>query len=610
VAYTDANDPAAVALLRQAFELARKIGGLVVDESSRIELKEAMVAGMSQGYETFIRLCNEAISYHITGLRDAQQPAGMNAGQSNFQGSVREDIRMFDQTMLGETCQRGIAAPFREINGLAGDVKFVWGGLSDADAKTFADFLYTMKQAGFQPSEQSLPTVNDRTGLSWERSEAPAQTPADGKQAEEPVFDPNKDVVAQRMLWRQSLKKESAEIADEITVLSSDFITVNGRPVFIGDKKKGSTSGSKNTKIKEQNDTGTSAQSTSQRCKALGKQGACEGRDGQITTRVIGDRASAEPADGRDPAEERDSQTKGLDDLYKKGEAVVPFNSAHEVDGGGEHMVEHNPDDDRAYKHTKDGYGFAMQAEAAPFGTSISLREATPAEWVDRLHGQNEVFGTDARVAGVSKAFSDKTSLVSSQKWIAAGDPDHPNPSKDELDEHMRSLGFQKVDSYAITNKHIEDKTWYHPVSGYVVTDVKPDNFVKDKQGQLVPVDVIVEHAAPGSDLERAVKYGGRKGTANLSVPHNLTWLSASAMRPTPVDDVVSAHSAALAKEFRGSLAPVRQIILSSASRVEAEQKLKLFFADWDPSRIAGIVEEAMQVCAAKGAQKASLEKS
>jgi hypothetical protein len=81
-------------------------------------------------------------------------------------------------------------------------------------------------------------------------------------------------------------------------------------------------------------------------------------------------------------------------------------------------------------------------------------------------------------------------------------------------------------------------------------------------------------------------------------------------MRPTPVDDVVSAHSAALAKEFRGSLAPVRQIILSSASRVEAEQKLKLFFADWDPSRIAGIVEEAMQVCAAKGAQKASLEKS
>ena len=65
---------------------------------------------------------------------------------------------------------------------------------------------------------------------------------------------------------------------------------------------------------------------------------------------------------------------------------------------------------------------------------------------------------------------------------------------------------------------------------------------------------------------------------------------------------VVQAHAAALGKAFRGGLAPVRQIILNSSSRADAERQLKTFFADWPAERIAGIVEEAMQVCAAKGA--------
>jgi len=174
VGYTDASDPVAVALLREAFDLAKTIGGLVVDESSRIELKEAMVAGMAQGYETFFRMCNEAISFHITGMRESQKPAGMNAGEDNFVSAVREDVRMYDQMMLGETCVKQIAVPFAQINGLAGSVKFVWGGLSDADAATFATLLMNMKSAGLQVTDESLPTVNERTGLTWERIAAPA----------------------------------------------------------------------------------------------------------------------------------------------------------------------------------------------------------------------------------------------------------------------------------------------------------------------------------------------------------------------------------------------------------------------------------------------------
>jgi len=87
-----------------------------------------------------------------------------------------------------------------------------------------------------------------------------------------------------------------------------------------------------------------------------------------------------------------------------------------------------------------------------------------------------------------------------------------------------------------------------------------------------------------------------------------LKWLSAEThgqdarATTSPVEDVVQAHTAALAQAFRGALAPVRQVMLNSTSKQDAEHKLKALFADWPTERIAGIVEQAMQICAAKGA--------
>jgi len=170
VGYADATDPEAIRLLQEAFSVSKKIGGLVVDENSRVELKEAMVAGMANGYETFHNICNSAISFRITGLKETKKPAGLNAGENRFQQNIREDVRVHDQMTLAETCKKQIAWPFRDLNNLRGDVKFIWGGLSDADAKTFADLLYTMKQAGYQLTEESIAIANERTGLSWERS--------------------------------------------------------------------------------------------------------------------------------------------------------------------------------------------------------------------------------------------------------------------------------------------------------------------------------------------------------------------------------------------------------------------------------------------------------
>jgi phage gp29-like protein len=224
VGYTDANDPVAVQLLRDAFDLARKIGGLVVDESSRIELKEAMVQGMAQGYEAFLNRCNDAISFHITGMKSGDKPAGMNAGQDNFQQTVREDVRVFDQMMLGETCERQIAVPFRDINGLKGNVKYVWGGLSDVDAAAFATLLGAMKTAGYQLSDESIPVANERTGLVWERAAVPPPPgmPPGANDKNKPGDDPDDDdpdakaFSAKRLTWLSATSMPVTPVDDVV----------------------------------------------------------------------------------------------------------------------------------------------------------------------------------------------------------------------------------------------------------------------------------------------------------------------------------------------------------------------------------------------------------
>ncbi|MBI5820586.1 MAG: DUF935 family protein [Verrucomicrobia bacterium] len=72
------------------------------------------------------------------------------------------------------------------------------------------------------------------------------------------------------------------------------------------------------------------------------------------------------------------------------------------------------------------------------------------------------------------------------------------------------------------------------------------------------------------------------------------------------VDLEARGRSADLAQAFRGSLAPVRQMVLDSTSREDLERRIKLHYADWTPARLAAIIEEAIGVLAARGAVAAS----
>jgi phage gp29-like protein len=172
VGHTDAKNQEAIDFLNQAFSLATKIGGLVVDHETQVDLKEVMISGLADAHEKFLSICNREISKVIVGqtLSAEAQSTGLGSGTSKLQGDVREDIRMFDQMRLGETVQKQLFAQLLQINGLTGSApKLVWGGLSDEDAKTLAELLELLSRAGLEPTDEALPTINERLGFEVRR---------------------------------------------------------------------------------------------------------------------------------------------------------------------------------------------------------------------------------------------------------------------------------------------------------------------------------------------------------------------------------------------------------------------------------------------------------
>lgn len=173
-AKTDSTDSQKVSFLQEAFSAASKVFGLVIDHEDEAELVQAVVQGGAEGHKIWHDVCNNAISRAITGYDSATTPGGLNAGQSDKSENVRDDYRMLDVMLLAETLEKQVFKPLLEINGLLGRIKVSFGGLSQADAKGFADMVKTMKEAGWELGDDSIPTANERTGLTWQRAAAAA----------------------------------------------------------------------------------------------------------------------------------------------------------------------------------------------------------------------------------------------------------------------------------------------------------------------------------------------------------------------------------------------------------------------------------------------------
>jgi len=205
---------------------------------------------------------------------------------------------------------------------------------------------------------------------------------------------------------------------------------------------------------------------------------------GQKAAAFIAGRTRANPRDERGAEEAlrvwgRESGHALADSFFSELELVSNTTSEAEVF--------YNPADNRAWKRTWPGaFGFVPR-EHSPFDWKAS--PASVSELLIRLGLQNEIFLDDIQIEGTFESYgplmiigqkTNGVSLVFSQPWIEAENPDAPYPSEEEIRTLMKALGFSAIPAAFYGWKHDD---------GTIVLDAKPDNFIKSKSG-IIPIDL------------------------------------------------------------------------------------------------------------------------
>jgi hypothetical protein len=155
-------------------------------------------------------------------------------------------------------------------------------------------------------------------------------------------------------------------------------------------------------------------------------------------------------------------------------------------EGTSEHKVFFDPARNRAIKQTLPGqFGWFPKLDHSRWTLGI----ATPLDYLERWILFNIIFADDVRLEGVTLQggtiiIGQKTeplSLIISQRWHPADDPNHPAPTETEISMFLHKLGF-----YPLPNSFYG---WQRPEDGIVILDARPDNFIKTRDG-IAPIDL------------------------------------------------------------------------------------------------------------------------
>lgn len=155
--------------------------------------------------------------------------------------------------------------------------------------------------------------------------------------------------------------------------------------------------------------------------------------------------------------------------------------------GGEEHRIWPAPDRVRLFKATYPGAcGFSVIAAAATGGTP-DLTPALPLEYLERLLLQNQIFGDDLRLEGLVVEAAG-AAIVTSQP-ILIGQP----PEAEEIQDFMRRLWFQPLVGLHLGNPGA--LAFYRDLDEVAAFDAHPANLVKDHNGVILPIDLILVRA-------------------------------------------------------------------------------------------------------------------
>jgi hypothetical protein len=163
-------------------------------------------------------------------------------------------------------------------------------------------------------------------------------------------------------------------------------------------------------------------------------------------------------------------------------------------DAGEEHRVWFDTRLQRYFKATHPGrFGFSVVA--LPDG-SLELTGGTPLEYLERLLLQNSLFGDDVRLEGVASETGG--SVVFTSQPNLGGNP----VTQDEMVAFMAKLWFQPLRGLSLGRPGA--LAFYRDLDEVAAFDAHPGNFVKDDNGVVLPIDLVLLRAE--EDLQKAFK--------------------------------------------------------------------------------------------------------
>jgi len=146
-----------------------KINALLVPHGTKIDLKEIMVSGMSDGFAKAIDVCNTEETKAILGqtLSTTSKGSGMmgGSGVADLHGEVRSEWAQFDKRTFATMQWKQIFEPFLRYNGYTGKCKSTRGGMTPANLAIFSQAAQRLAQAGVVFDEESEQDLTAATGF-------------------------------------------------------------------------------------------------------------------------------------------------------------------------------------------------------------------------------------------------------------------------------------------------------------------------------------------------------------------------------------------------------------------------------------------------------------
>jgi hypothetical protein len=133
-------------------------------------------------------------------------------------------------------------------------------------------------------------------------------------------------------------------------------------------------------------------------------------------------------------------------------------------------------------------FGFTVVCNAAT-GSLPQITRGLPLEYLERLLLQNNLFGDGVFLEGVAIEAGGSVMITSQPTLI--GQP----VESGEIIEFMRHLWFQPLPGLSLGNPGA--LAFYRDLDEVAAFDAHPANFVKDQNGIILPIDLILVRADP-----------------------------------------------------------------------------------------------------------------